>query len=190
MRRCHRIIGKLFSRSTNRDLFLQSWSQFVTMVSHFKLGIRRAGWGVPDISRRLDQIAILDRQMLRVQSFKKTLAAGPYQFVRLVEIHVIGGRSFIAGKPIDGVVGDVDTCAKCGSKLRFSYVIQARNGLRFAVGSSCLRKLGLPHSALKEAKKAELEVNRRRRKIVEQWRAARLYEKNGAWFRDPFTEWP
>lgn len=128
--------------------------------------------------------------MLRVRSYKKTFKAGPFQFVRLVEIRLIGGRQFVAGGPVVGIVGGVDTCAKCGAKLRLSYVVQDSDGRRFAVGSSCLRKLGLTHHSIEEVRRAEQEMKQRRRDAREKLQAARLLEMSGTWFRDPFRELP
>lgn len=73
--------------------------------------------------------------------FSKTLGAGPYTFVRYIEITLcprVGTK--VIGRTDDLEKG-VGTCDHCGKGIMHNYIVQIGNGKKFAVGSDCILKL-------------------------------------------------
>lgn len=103
--------------------------------------------------------------------FERTIGPGPYRFVDFFVI-IKPSESCPMGNyhmlPQDVSGG---TCAHCGMGIMNNYVITRGDGKKFAVGSDCIAKVGLPVkelTAMEKAKKAHEKKLRDARKLKRQ----------------------
>ncbi|MCY9866453.1 hypothetical protein OTK49_28340 [Vibrio coralliirubri] len=70
-------------------------------------------------------------------------------------------------------------CAHCGTSILNHYIIRDDNGEDFAVGSSCIEKLGQTR-LISEAKAAKLEIDREKRRVEREKKNKERQEKREA----------